>query len=51
MDGSTRLAALALLSTLGMAAQAALAQASRRVSARAIGKTLAISKTIRPASA
>jgi hypothetical protein len=41
MDGSTRLAALALLATVGMAAQAAVAQvralsASRRAKSKAI---------------
>jgi hypothetical protein len=46
MDGSTRLAALALLATLGMAAQGAVAPV------RALGasrKALAKSKAIRPA--
>jgi Arylsulfotransferase (ASST) len=45
MDGSTRLAALALLATLGMAAQAAIAQASTVTISPLSGTPTALAKT------
>jgi hypothetical protein len=45
MDGSTRLAALALLATLGMAAQAAIAQASTVTISPLAGTPTALAKT------